>query len=65
MKDFNVTAQIYRLHDPQKQHILINCIFPATSSEDAIEQFKFMYSPSIEFQIVKIYSAEEIPQDAA
>lgn len=62
MKEFNVTAQVYRLHDPHKQHMLINGIFLATSSEDAIEQFKSLYSPSIEFHVVKIHSAEEIPQ---
>lgn len=65
MKQFNVTAQVYRLHDKSKQHILINGIFAATSSEDAIQQFKSLYSPSIEFHVVKIHSAEEIPQDAA
>lgn len=62
-KTFNVTAQVYRLHDPHKQHILMNEIFIAHSSEDAIQKFKSLYSPSIEFHVVKIHSAEEIPQD--
>lgn len=65
MKDFNVTAQVYKLNDPNKQNLLINQIFVADSSEDAIQQFKNFYSPSIEFHVVKIHSAEEIPQEAA
>lgn len=65
MKDFNVTAQVYKLNDPNKQNLLINQIFVADSSEDAIQQFKNFYSPSIEFHVVKIHSAEEISQEAA
>ena len=65
MKTYNVTAQVYRLHDPYKQHLLINEIFTANSSDDAIKQFKDFYSPSIEFHVVKVHSAEEIPQEAA
>lgn len=64
MKKFNITAQVYRLYDPHKQHLLINQVFIANSSDDAIQQFKNSYSPSIEFHIVKIHSAEEISQDA-
>lgn len=60
MKQFNVTAQGYDLHDPYKQHLLINQIFTADSSDDAVKQFKSFYSPSIEFHVVKIHSAEEI-----
>lgn len=62
---FNVTAQVYRLHDPYKQHLLINEIVKAISPDDAINQFKLSHSPSIEFHVVKVHSAEEIPQDAA
>jgi hypothetical protein len=62
MKEFNVTAQVYRLHDSHKQNLLVNQIFIADSSEDAIDQFKTFYSPSIEFHVVKIHSAEEIVQ---
>lgn len=65
MKEFNVTAQVYKLYDPHKQNLLINEIFVANSSEDAIEQFKNLYWASIEFHVVKIHSAEEIPQNAA
>ena len=65
MKEFNVTAQVYRLSDPYKQHLLINQIFLSNSSEDAINQFKRSYSPSIDFHIVKIHSAEEISQEVA
>lgn len=62
---FNVTSQVYRLHDPHKQHLLISDIFHADSSEEAIEKFKNLYWASIEFHVVKIHSAEEIPQDAS
>jgi len=65
MKQFNITAQAYRLNDPHKQHLLINQVFIADSPENAIDQFKSLYSPSIEFHIVKIHSAEEFSQDAA
>lgn len=62
---YNVTAQVYSLHDPYKQHLLINEVFTADSSDDAIKKFKNLYSSSIEYHVVKIHSAEEIPQDAA
>ncbi len=62
MKEFNVTAQVYRLHDPHKQNLLINEIFVAESSEDAVEQFKNLYWANIEVHVVKIHSAEEISQ---
>lgn len=65
MKQFNITAQVYRLYDPHKQHLLINEVFVANSSDDAIQKFKDLYSPSIEFHVVKIHSAEEIFQDAS
>ena len=65
MKHFNVTAQVYRLHDPHKQNLLINEIFIAQSSEDAIQKFKELYSPSIEYHVVKIHSAEEFSQNVA
>lgn len=60
---FNVTAQVYRLDDKNKQHLLINGTFSANSSDDAIKEFKSLYSPSIEYEIVKIHSAEEISKD--
>lgn len=65
MKHFNVTAQVYRLHDPHKQNLLINEIFIAESSQDAIQKFKELYSPSIEYHVVKIHSAEEFSQGVA
>lgn len=65
MKQFNVTAQVYKLNDPYKQHLLINQVFIADSQDDAINQFKRSYSPSIDFYIVKIHSAEEISQGVA
>ena len=65
MKQFNITAKSYNLNDPYKQHLLINQVFIADSSENAIDQFKSLYSPSIEFHIVKIHSIEEIYQAVA
>lgn len=65
MKQFNITAQAYRLNDPHKQHLLINEIFIAESSKQAIFKFNELYSLNIEFHVVKIYSAEEFSQDAA
>ena len=62
MKEFNVTAQVYKLHDPHKQNLLINHVFITNSSEDAIKQFNNLYWLSIEFHVVKILSVEEISQ---
>ena len=57
MKQFNITAQVYELHDTSKQHLLINQVIDGTSEEDAIFQFKDQYR--IKFQVVKIHSVEE------
>ena len=64
MKEYNVTAQVYKLHDPHKQNLLINEILEANSPENAIEQFKFLYWANTTFHVVKIHSTEEISQDA-
>lgn len=61
MKLFNITAQVYQNNDPNKQTILFNQEFDGFSTENAIENFK-LHFPSIEFTLVKIYSAEEISQ---
>lgn len=57
MKTYNITAQVYELHDISKQHLLINQVMEATSEEDAI--FKFKDQHSIKFQLVKIHSVEQ------
>lgn len=57
MKQFNITAQVYELHDTSKQHLLINQVVDGTSEEDAIFQFKDQYR--IKFQVIKIHSVEE------
>lgn len=59
MKLFNITAQVYKNNDPSKQTILFNQEFDGSSQENAIENFKSHF-PSIEYNLVKIYSAEEI-----
>ena len=40
MRMYNITAQVYELHDHSKQHLLINQVMDAVSEEDAIFQFK-------------------------
>ena len=57
MKMYNITAQVYDLHDTSKQHLLINQVIDASSEEDAIYQFKDQYR--IKFQVVKIHSVEQ------
>jgi hypothetical protein len=57
MNTYNVTAQVYDLHDTSKQHLLINQVMDATSEEDAIFQFKDQHR--IKFQVVKIHSVEQ------
>jgi hypothetical protein len=57
MKMYNITAQVYELHDTSKQHLLINQVMDAASEEDAIFQFKDQYR--IQFQVVKIHSVEQ------
>lgn len=64
MKLFNITAQVYKNNDPSKQTILFNQVFDGSSAENAIENFK-LHFPSIEYTLVKVYSAEEIPQVAS
>lgn len=54
---YNVTAQVYELHDHARQHLLINQVMDAASEEDAIFQFKDQYR--IKFQVVKIHSVEQ------
>lgn len=54
---YNVTAQVYDLHDTSKQHLLINQVVDASSEEDAA--FKFQDNHRIKFQVVKIHSIEE------
>lgn len=64
MRLFNITAQVYKNNDTSKQTILFNQVFNGSSSDNAIENFK-LHFPSIEYSLVKIYSAEEIPQVAS
>jgi hypothetical protein len=54
---FNITAQVYDLHDTSKQHLLINQVIDAASEKDAIFQFKDQHR--IKFQVVKIHSVEQ------
>ena len=54
---YNITAQVYDLHDKSKQNLLINQVIDAVSKDDAVFQFQDQYR--IKFQIIKIHSVEE------
>jgi len=58
MNQYNITAQVYDLHDTSRQHLLINQVVDAISKEDAVFQFQDQYR--IQFQVVKIHSVESI-----
>ena len=64
MRTFNITAQVYKNDDPSKQTILFNQVFDGSSPDNAIENFK-LHFPSIEYSLIKVYSAEEIFQVAS
>jgi hypothetical protein len=64
MKHFNITAQVYKNNDLSKQNLLINEIHNGNSSDEALNNFK-LHFPSIEYSLVKIYSAEEISKVAS
>jgi hypothetical protein len=62
MKQFNITAQVYKLSDPYKQTILHNKEINADSAENATNLYhKYMN----EYKVVKIYSVEELFISAA
>ena len=64
MKTFNITAQVYETNDNHKQTILFNKEVHGISEAHAINKFKD-YHLVPHYQLVKIYSVEEIPQEAA
>jgi hypothetical protein len=64
VKYFNITAQVYKNNDLSKQNLLINEVHNGNSSDEALNNFK-LHFPSIEYSLVKIYSAEEIVQVAS
>lgn len=57
MNKYNITAQVYELHDTSKQHLFMNQIIDAKSEDDAIFQFKDQHR--IKLQVVKIHSVEQ------
>lgn len=63
MKEFNVTGQVYKTNDPNKQTILFNTIVYAQSADCAENKFTYYLPPH--YTLVKIYSVEEISQEAA
>jgi hypothetical protein len=58
MNRYNVTAQVYNKLDNDKQTLLMNEVISASSNQEAVESFKQIYS--IDHEIVKIYSAENV-----
>jgi hypothetical protein len=64
MRLFNITAQVYKNNDVSKQNLLINQIVDADCDKKALDNFK-LHFPSIEYNLVKVYSIEEISQDAS
>lgn len=62
MKTFNITAQVYNSSDLNKQTLLINDIISASSKEKAIVDFYDLWP---DYEIVQIYSVEEIPKVAS
>lgn len=64
MKTFNITAQVYETNDPTKQTILFNQEVSSDSLDSAKLKFRD-YHLVPHYTLVKIYSVEEIPQDAA
>lgn len=63
MKLFNITAQIYDKNDIYKQSIFMNELVMALCSADARNTFEEIYSKT--HQIIRIFSVEEISQEAA
>ena len=64
MKQYNVTAQVYKNNDLSKQNLLINEVHDGLSSDEALNNFK-LHFPCIEYSLVKILSVEEIIEVAA
>lgn len=63
MKQFNVTAQIYKKYDEYRQTIFTNKVIIADNEQDAILLYKMTLDD--EYSVLKIYSVEEISQEAA
>jgi hypothetical protein len=63
MKEYNITAQIYKKHDEYRQTIFTNEVVHADDKHHAILLYKLNLDP--EYSVLKIYSVEEISQEAA
>lgn len=63
MKQFNVTAQVYKNNDKSKQNLLINQVMDGQDEQEALDNFK-LHFPSIEYSMVKVLSVEKISQEA-
>jgi hypothetical protein len=63
MKKFNITGLIYSKFDPTKQTIFMNEIIQALSEYEA--KILFRNKLGCAYEVVKIYSVEEIIQEAA
>jgi hypothetical protein len=58
MNQYNITAQVYESSDTTKQTLLISQVIDAHSIEEASDNFK--WQNAIEFNILKIYSIEQV-----
>lgn len=63
MKQFNVTAQIYKKSDQYRQTILVNELVHADDAN--LAELVFKLGLEAEYAVLKIYSVEEISKDAA
>lgn len=63
MKEYNITAQIYKKCDEYRQTIFTNKVIIAENEQNAILLYKMTLDD--EYSVLKIYSVEEISQEAA
>jgi hypothetical protein len=61
MKHFNITAQVYKTMDSNKQTLLINQEVHSSDKNKAISRFTDYYLPP-HYQLVKIFSVEEFDE---
>lgn len=63
MKTYNITTQIYKKCDEYRQTIFTNEVIVAENEQNAILLYKMTLDD--EYSVLKIYSVEEISQEAA
>jgi len=63
MKQFNITAQLYKKSDQYRQTILVNELVHADDAH--LAELVFKLGLEAEYAVLKIYSVEEISKGAA